>query len=92
MCVGPFGGGRPSAPPPPPPLPPAPPPPLPPSQITPLPDPAPVETDINPQVREAKSKKTKNAMTKGTRELRIPLEGQVTTQANTGANVGGLNK
>ena len=81
MCVGPFRQGAPPAPPP-----------LPPSAKAPLPEPTPVETDINPQVREAKSKKTRNAMTKGTRELRIPLEGQVTTQANTGADVGGLNK
>ena len=82
----------PKIPPPPPPLPPAPPPPAPPAPSGAVPDAAAVETDINPQVREAKSKKTRNAMTKGTRELRIPLEGQVTTQANTGANVGGLNK
>ena len=88
MCF----GGRPKSPPPPPPLAPPPPPPLPPSQVNPLPDAAPVETDINPQVREAKSKKTRNEMSKGTAELRIPLEGQVNTQANTGANTGGLNQ
>tara|TARA_R100000458_G_scaffold19350_1_gene16962 strand:- start:225 stop:503 length:279 start_codon:yes stop_codon:yes gene_type:complete len=92
MCVGPFRQGAPSPPPPPPPLPPAPPPPLPPTQAAPLPDPTPVETDINPQVREAKSRKTRNAMTKGTRELRIPLEGQVNTQGNPGSTSGGLNK
>ena len=87
MCVGPFGGGRPSAPPPPPPLPPAPPPPLPPSQVAPLPDPAPVETDINPQVREDKKKKPRNEMSQGTSELRIPLD----TDVNTGGSEGGIN-
>ena len=92
MCVGPFRQGTPPTPPPPPPLAPPPPPPLPPSQVSPLPDPTPVETDINPQVREAKSRKVKNAMTKGTAELRIPLEGEVNTQGNAGSATGGLNK
>jgi len=89
MC---FNMKTPSAPPPPPPLAPPPPPPLPPSQVNPLPDAAPVETDINPQVREAKSKKTRNEMSKGTAELRIPLEGQVNTGGNAGSTTGGLNK
>ena len=87
MC---FGGGRPAAPPPPPPLAPPPPPPAPPE--APLPQAAPVETDINPQVREAKSRKTRNEMSKGTAELRIPLEGQVNTGGNAGSASGGLNK
>ena len=87
MC---FGGGRPAAPPPPPPLAPPPPPPAPPQ--APLPQAAPVETDVNPQVREAKSRKTRNEMSKGTAELRIPLEGQVNTGGNAGSTSGGLNK
>ena len=82
----------PKPPPPPPPLPPAPPPPLPPTAPTPVPDAAAVETDINPQVREAKSKKARNEMSKGTSELRIPLESQVNTGGNAGSNVGGLNQ
>ena len=53
---------------------------------------APVETDINPQVRENKSKKARNEMSQGTSELRIPLEGSANTGgANTGQG-GGLNK
>ena len=88
--------GRPAPPPAPAPLPAAPPPPappIPPKPVVPIPTtPTGTETDINPQVRTAKEKKIKNEMTRGTAELRIPLEGQVTTQANTGANVGGLNK
>ena len=82
----------PSMPAPPPPLPPAPPPPLPPTPSGVVPDAATVETDINPQVREAKSKKARNEMSQGTSELRIPLEGQVNTGGNAGSNVGGLNK
>ena len=77
---------------PPPPLPPAPPPPLPPTAPTVVPDAAAVETDINPQVREAKSKKARNEMSQGTSELRIPLEGQVNTGGNAGSATGGLNK
>ena len=91
MCVGPFRQSAPAAPAPPPPLPPAPPPPLPPTQVSPLPDPTPVETDINPQVREAKQKKPRNEMSRGTAELRIPLEGQVNT-GTAGSTTGGLNK
>ena len=82
----------PSPPPPPPPLPPAPPPPLPPQPPRPTPDASATETDINPQVREAKSKKARNEMSRGTAELRIPLEGSANTGgANTGQG-GGLNK
>jgi len=86
MCF----GGRPAAPPPPPPLAPPPPPPAPPEP--PLPQAAPVETDINPQVREAKSRKARNEMSKGTADLRIPLEGQVNTGGNAGSTTGGLNQ
>ena len=82
----------PSPPPPPPPLPPAPPPPLPPTAPTVVPDAAAVETDINPQVREAKSKKARNEMSQGTSELRIPLDGQVNAGGNPGSDAGGLNK
>ena len=73
MCL--FKG--PSAPPPPPPLPPAPPPPAPPAP--PLPTPDPLVTDVNPQVRRARSKKDKNPMTKGTGALRIKLGSNVNT-------------
>ena len=82
----------PSPPPPPPPLPPAPPPPAPPQAPRVLPDATTVETDINPQVREAKSKKARNEMSQGTSELRIPLEGQTNAAGNAGSNVGGLNQ
>ena len=86
MC---FGQGRPAAPPPPPPLAPPPPPPAPPQ--APLPEAAPVETDINPQVREAKSKKARNEMSQGTSELRIPLDTNVNA-SGAGGQAGGLNK
>ena len=82
----------PKPPPPPPPLPPAPPPPLPPQPTGVVPDATAVETDINPQVREAKSKKARNEMSQGTSELRIPLEGQVNTGGNAGSTTGGLNQ
>ena len=81
---------KPPTPPPPPPLAPPPPPPAPPE--APLPQAAPVETDINPQVREAKQKKPRNEMSRGTAELRIPLEGQVNTGGNACSAAGGLNK
>ena len=87
MCIGPFGGGRPSAPPPPPPLAPPPPPPLPPAPPTPVADP--LIKEVNPQVRRAKSKKTKSQLAKGTGQLRIPLDPQVS--APTAAPSGGLN-
>ena len=83
MC---FGGGKPSSPPPPPPLPPPPPPPEPPRP--PIPAPEPLVTDVNPQVRQAKSKKGRGEFSAGTGSLRIPLNPQVTTQ--TGPQ-GGLN-
>ena len=85
MCFGGGGGGGNINLPPPPPLAPPPPPPAPP--VAPLPDPTPVETDINPQVKEDKSKKTRNEMSKGTSELRIPLD----TDVNVGGDTGGIN-
>ena len=65
------------SPPPPPPLPPAPPAPAPP--IPPLPSPDPLVTDVNPQVKRAKSKKDKNPMSKRTGALRIKLGSNVNT-------------
>ena len=69
----------------PPPLAPPPPPPAPP--VAPLPTPEPLVTDVNPQVRRAKSKKAKSQLAKGTGQLRIPLAPQVNTPTT-----GGLNK
>ena len=79
----------PPAPPPPAPLPPAPPPPLPPTK--PLPDPTPVETDINPKVKKAQTKKTQNAQATGTQALKIPLQSDVNV-GGQGQAAGGLNK
>ncbi len=73
MCF----GRRPSSPPPPPPLAPPPPPPAPPR--APLPEPDPLVTDVNPQVKRARSKKDKNPLTKGTGALRIKLGSNVNT-------------
>ena len=67
----------------PPPL--APPPPPPPAPIAPLPEPEALETEVNPQIRRAKSKKDKNPATKGTGALRINLDPKV----NTGGGVPG---
>ena len=69
------------------PLTPAPPPPTPPAP--PLPTPEPLTTDVNPQVRRARSKKDKNPMSQGTGALRIPLKNTVNTGSSTPA--GGLN-
>ena len=84
MCI--FGG-RPRTPTPPP-LPPPPPPPTPPA--APVPESEPLVTDVNPQVRRAKSKKAKSQLAKGTGQLRIPLDPQVSTP--TAGPSGGLNK
>ena len=65
------------SPPPPPPLAPPPPPPAPPR--APLPEPDPLVTDVNPQVKRARSKKDKNPLTKGTGALRIKLGSNVNT-------------
>ena len=85
MC---FGRGRPSTPPPPP-LAPPPPPPVPPAP--PLPQDEPLVTDVNPQVRRAKSKKAKGADARGgTGALRISLKPDINT--GTAGPAGGLNK
>ena len=73
MCF----GGRPAPQRIPPPLAPPPPPPAPPAP--PLPTPEPLVTDVNPQVKRARSKKDKNPMTKGTGALRIKLGSNVNT-------------
>jgi len=86
MCI---SLGRPKSPEPPPPLAPAPPPPAPPAPVTPPPAPEALGTDVNPQVKRAKSKKDKNPMSKGTGALRIPLKNTVNTGTNTPS--GGLN-
>ena len=65
----------------PPPLAPAPPPPAPPAP--PLPTPEPLESDVNPQVKRARSKKDKNPLTKGTGALRIKLGSNVNTGGDT---------
>ena len=85
MCRNPFR--RPKSPPPPPPLPPAPPPPLPPAPPQPVAEA--LVTDGNPQVRRSKSKKAKSQLAKGTGQLRIPLDPQVS--APTVAPTGGIN-
>ena len=77
MC---FGGGGSPAPPPPPPLPPAPPPPLPPQK--PLPEPTPVETDINPKVKKAQSKKA------GKQGPSLTINPTVQTDPNANVNTG----
>ena len=84
MC---FGGGS-SSPPPPPPLPAPPPPPLPP--VKPPPPPDPLETEVNPQVKRAKSQKDKNPYSKGTSSLRIKLDPSVNT-GQAPSQGGGLN-
>ena len=85
MC---FGRGRPSTPPPPP-LAPPPPPPVPPAP--PLPQDEPLVTDVNPQVRRAKSKKAKGPDARGgTGALRIDLKPDINT--GTTGPAGGLNK
>ena len=76
-------------PPTPPPLAPPPPPPAPP--VAPLPQAEPLETEVNPQVRLAKSKKAKSGDARGgTGDLRIPLKPSVNTGMTGPA--GGLNK
>ena len=83
MCLG--GGSYKT--PPPPPLTPPPPPPAPPAP--PLPQPEPLVTEVNPQVRRAKSKKAKNTQARGTGSLRIKLGSNVNTGSDTPA--GGPN-
>jgi len=84
MCL---GGSSYSAPKPPP-LTPAPLPPAPPAP--PLPSPEPLVTEVNPQVRRAKSKKAKNTQAKGTGSLRIKLGSNVNTGGD--APAGGVNQ
>jgi len=88
MCVGPFRQSTPT-PPPPPPL--APPPPPPAAPIAPLPEPDPLVTDVNPQVRRARSKKVKNQSSKGTRGLRIKLNKDPAVNTGTDIPAGGTN-
>ena len=85
MCWGP----KPPDPPPPPPLPPPPPPPLPP--VKPPPEPDALETEVNPQVKKAKSEKDKNPYASGTSSLKIKLDPAVNTGQASGGATGGLN-
>ena len=72
--------------------PPLPPPPAPPVEAPkPPPEPEDIVKDVNPKVREAKSKKAKGEYAQGTGSLRIPLNPQVTGQADPGAATGGIN-
>ena len=80
MCI--FS--RPATPPPPPPLPPAPPPP--PAPPAPLPTPEPLQTDVNPQIKRAKSKKTQSQYAQGTGQLKVPLAPKMNTGGTTGVN------
>ena len=84
MCF----GGRPPSPPDPPPL--APPPPIPEPPRPPTPAAEPLVTEVNPQVRRAQSKKAKSDIAKGSGQLRIKLDPQVSTPT-TGPS-GGINK
>ena len=83
MC---FGNRTPRTPEPPP-LPAPPPPPV--APPPPIPAAEPLVTEVNPQVRRAKSKKAKSQIAKGTGQLRIPLDPQVS--APTAGPSGGLN-
>ena len=76
MCVR-FNTPTPAAPPPPPPLAPTQPPP--PTPTAPLPEAEPLETEVNPKVRRAESKKQQNQYGKGTGSLRIKLDPAVGT-------------
>ena len=49
----------------------------PPDPAPPVPTPEPLESDVNPQIKRAKSKKDKNPLSKGTGALRIPLQNTV---------------
>ena len=84
MCF----GGRPKLPPPPP-LAPSPPPPT--KPLAPAPAPNQIGTEMDPQVRRAKSKKDKNPFSKGTGSLRINIDPQVNTGGGEGPS-GGLNQ
>ena len=88
MCI--KIGGPPPPPPPPPALPPPPPPPEPPRQ--PLPEETPLETEVNPAVKQAKSKKDQNPQAKGTGALKINLDPNLNTGTTGAGPAGGLNK
>ena len=74
MCGNPFKRPRPPAPPPP--LPPAPPPPQVP-RVDRIPLSKTLIEEVNPQVRKAKSKKTKSRLAKGSSQLKIELDPRV---------------
>ena len=57
----------------------------------PPPEPEDIVRDVNPKVRQAKSKKAKGEYSQGTGSLRIPLNPQIGGQAAPGADTGGLN-
>ena len=84
MCI--FN--RPAPPPPPPALAPSPPPP--PAPPAPTKPPEALGTDVDPQIKRAKSKKDKNPYAKGTRSLRISLDQPVGTGVDTPQ--GGVNQ
>ena len=86
MCRNPFRA--PKSPPPPPPLPPAPPPPQVP-RVDRIPLSKTLIEEVNPQVRKAKSKKTKSQLAKGSGELRIPLDPRIA--GGVAAPTGGIN-
>jgi len=83
MCL-----GRPPSPPPAPPLPPPPPAPVTPPAPAPAPEAA--VSQVNPQVRRAKSKKAKGEYASGSSQLRVPLKPSVNT--GSAGPAGGLNK
>jgi len=78
----------PPTPPPPPPL--APPPPAPPAPPTPTKAPEAIQPDVNPKVRQARSKKAQSQQAQGTSALRIDLD-NVNTGGNTTGKGGGIN-
>ena len=84
MCI--FSSPKP--PPAPAPLPPPPPAPVTPPAPAPAPEAA--VSQVNPQVRRAKSKKAKGEYAQGSSQLRVPLKPSVNTGASGPA--GGLNK
>ena len=86
MCGNPFR--RPSPPPAPPPLPPAPPPPQVPRASR-IPISKALIEEVNPQVRKAKSKKTKSQLAKGSSQLKIELDPRVGSAIP--APTGGIN-
>ena len=86
MCRNPFR--RPKSPPPPPPLPPAPPPPQVP-KVSRIPVSRQLIEEVNPQVRKAKSKKTKSQLAKGSSQLKIELDPRVGSAVP--APTGGIN-